>query len=105
MKFIIISLSLFLVSCSNTSEFHIKTKTAETQLNAKNYEYIKYYHPNLIGQKIEVSFIKPKNDLKNYAIWSCSYDKNFILDNKDLKFEMNQCDSNYPTFIEFKNNI
>lgn len=104
MKFKIILLSLFLIACSNSSEFRLKTKIVDTQLNAQNYDYIKYYHPNSIGQSIEVTFIKPTNDFKNYAIYSCGYNQNFILDNKSLKFEINRCDQNFPTFIEFKNN-
>ena len=35
---------------------------------------------------------------------SCSYDQNFIIDNKDFKFEISKCDSNYPSYIEFENN-
>lgn len=79
-------------------------KTVKINQNRNNNEYLKYYHPDKIGQEIEIQFTKNKENKKYYGIMSCSYDQNFILDNKDFKFQIINCDSNYPSIIEFQNN-
>jgi len=93
---------LFIFSCKKTPELKIEIKINNSHLTAKNNDYLKYYHPDKIGQEIEIQFTKNNKNKNNYGIMSCSYDQNFIIDNKDFKFQIINCDSNYPSLIEFK---
>lgn len=79
-------------------------KTVKINLNRNNNQYLKEYHPEKIGQEVEIQFIKNKNNNKLYGIMTCSYNSNFILDNKDFSFETFNCDSNFPVYIEFEKN-
>lgn len=102
MKFYSFFLILILIiSCKETPEFRMEIKTLQTNLSKENNEYLKIYHPDRIGQEIQIQFLKNKENTKFYGIMSCSYDQNFILDNEDFKFEIYNCDSNYPSSIKF----
>lgn len=79
-------------------------KTVKINQNQNNNEYLKYYHPDKIGQEVEIQFIKNKNNNKFYGIMSCSYSINFITDNSDFSIGGFNCDSNYPTEIDFQKN-
>lgn len=96
---------LFLIfSCGKKPELKMNIKTVSTNLNQNNNRYLKLYHPEKIGQEVEIQFIKNKNNNKLYSIMSCSYNSNFILDKKDFSFETFNCDSNFPVYIMFEKN-
>lgn len=103
-------LMLFLIfSCKEKPELKMDIKTVNINLNRNNNQYLKEYHPEKIGQEVEIQFIKNKNKNKNnnnklYGIMSCSFNSNFILDNDDFSFETFKCDSNFPVYIEFEKN-
>ena len=100
----ILIIFLILFACKESAELKMKVTTLKTRLTAENNDYLKYYHPERIGQEMEIVFIKNRRNSKDYGIMSCSYDKDFVLDNKDFRFQIFQCDANYPTNIEFVNN-
>lgn len=100
--FLLISFLIF--SCKETPELKMDIKTVKTNLNRNNNQYLKEYHPERIGQEVEIQFIKNKKNNKSYGIMSCSYSSNFILDDTNFSFEGFNCDSNFPVSIEFKKN-
>lgn len=105
MRFPLFLLMLFLIfSCEEKPELKMNIKTVNTNLNQNNNRYLKVYHPEKIGQEVEIQFIKNKNNNKLYSIMSCSYNSNFILDKKDFSFETFNCDSNFPVYIMFEKN-
>ena len=95
---------LLIISCKETPEFGMEIKTLQTNLSKENNEYLKNYHPDRIGQKIQIQFVKNEKNNKTYGIMSCSYGDNFITDSKDFVIQINNCDSNYPSWLEFQNN-
>ena len=107
MKSLFLLFLMALISCSKAiePELTIRTKIVKTNLTADNYEYLKYNHPDKIGEELNIQFEKNESNKKNYVIMSCSYDINFITDKKDLAFEKRKCDSNYPYYIDFKDNM
>lgn len=105
MRFPLFFLMLFLIfSCKEKPELKMDIQTVNINLNRNNNQYLKEYHPEKIGQEVEIQFIKNKNNNKLYGIMSCSYNSNFILDNNDFSFETFKCDSNFPVYIKFEKN-
>ncbi|VXC04242.1 conserved hypothetical protein [Chryseobacterium sp. 8AT] len=108
MRYPLFLLILFLIfSCEEKPELKMDIKTVKTNLNLNNNRYLKEYHPEKIGQEVEIQFVNNNNNNNNklYGIMSCSYNSNFVLDNKDFSFETFRCDSNFPVYVHFENNI
>lgn len=63
MRYLLFLLILFLIfSCEEKPELKMNIKTVKTNLNLNNNRYLKEYHPEKIGQEVEIQFVKNKNN-------------------------------------------